>query len=212
MYPSKTAPERLADGLVHAVSLAGFAIAAGFLIQKSSATDDIWLTSAAIIYVAAGLFSIMVSFAYHLHPRHEWRPALRRWDHAAIYVVIAGTFSPLLIIAGSTMAHAVLAVIWLAAMAGVAFKLMADNGDSRWSLISYLALGWTALIALPSFWNALPAYSTAAIAAGGLFYTVGTLFYRNKIMRFRYPIWHAFGTLGGTSFFAAIWMAVAGVV
>lgn len=212
MYPSKTAQERFADGLVHGVSLAGFAVAAAFLIRMSTAAGDTWLTSAAIVYALAGLFSILISFAYHLHPRHEWRAAFRRWDHAAIYVVIAATFSPLLIIAGSVMAHAVLAIIWAAAAVGVIFKLMADNGDSRWSLISYLALGWTALIALPSFWNALPGYSTAAVAAGGVFYTIGTLFYRNKIMRFRYPVWHAFGTLGGASFFAAIWMAIAELV
>ena len=209
-YPSKTAPERLADGIVHAVGLVGLLIACGFLLAKVAPRGEPLLLAAVTTYAVAVLFSICISFAYHLSPRHLWRATLRRWDHAAIYLVIAGTFSPLLILTATTRAFVILSVIWVLALVGVWFKMFGTNLDSRWSLVSYLGLGWLALIALPDFSAELPFFTTVMIGAGGLFYTVGTLFYRAKELRFRYPIWHAFGTLGGGSFFAAIWVAVAG--
>lgn len=210
MYPSETAPERRADFIVHAVSLIGLVIASVFLFRKAAMSEYLAVLIAVTVYAAAILSSVSISFAYHLSPRHDLRPAMRRWDHAAIYLVIAGTFSPLMIVAGTWSAHAILAAIWIFAAIGVGFKMLASDFAGRWSLISYLGMGWFGLFALPDFWNGLPGFSTAAIGAGGLFYTLGTLFYRKKGMRFRYPIWHLFGTLGGSSFFAAIWVAIGG--
>lgn len=209
MYPSKSHTERVADGIVHAASVIGFLIAGGFLLIAGWDLPDPQLQLALGVYVVTVLASICISFAYHLLPRHDWRATMRKWDHAAIYTVIAGTFSPLLLMAGTWSAHAILGVIWVLALVGFGFKLVGTNMDSRWSLLSYLGLGWLALLAMPDFWNGLPGFSTAAIGAGGMFYTIGTLFYRNKRLRYRYPIWHMFGTLGGFSFFAAIWTAVA---
>ena len=209
MFPSKTAAERRADFAIHAVSLVGFGVACVILIQNAVRIGEFWLTAAILTYAAAAMFSIVISFAYHLLPRHDLRAVLRRWDHAAIYPVIAGTFSPLLVMAGTASALSILAVVWMLAILGIAFKLFARDMDPRWSLMSYLGLGAFALLALPDFWNELPGLTTAAIAAGAIFYTIGTWFYRQKEMRFRYPIWHAWGTLGGASFCASIWIALA---
>ncbi len=211
MYPSETVSERWADGLVHAFSLAGFLVASGFLLRAVLDVGDASLLIASTVYALAVLASVGVSFAYHLLPRPDLRDALRRWDHAAIYAVIAGTFSPLLILCATWSAYLILAITWSLALVGAAFKMFASDIDTRWSLASYIGLGWFALVALPDFWTQLPGFSTAAIAAGGVFYTIGTLFYRSKSMRFRYAIWHTFGTLGGASFFAAIWTGVAAI-
>lgn len=208
MYPSKTAPERRADFIVHALSL-GFVIPASvLLVQAAIADGNGWLLLAVIGYVCAGIASISISFVYHLSPLHDLRSTLRKWDHAAIYLVIAGVYGPLLVVCDTWSAYAILGVLWVLAIGGVAFKLGGGNPDSKWSLISYLVMGWFALIALPDFWAGLPGESTAAIAAGGLFYTIGSVFYARKSMPFRYPIWHLFGTCGGLSFFAAVWLAV----
>ncbi|MGB3472976.1 MAG: hemolysin III family protein [Erythrobacter sp.] len=208
-FPSESAPERLADAIIHAVSLAGFAVASLVLVHHASRLEGYALLISVLVYAVTAIASIGISFAYHLLPRHDLRPVLRRWDHAAIYLVIAGTFTPLLVLSGTRYAYVILAVIWAFSAAGVAFKVLTSNMDSRWSLISYLGMGWFALFALPTFWSELPGVSTTAFAAGGLFYTIGTIFYARKGMRFRYPIWHGLGTLGGTSFFVAIWLAVA---
>lgn len=210
MFPSPTAPERRADFIIHTISLAGFCAASVFVLRASLKNGDAFLIAAAWVYAAAVLASILVSFAYHLLPLHKWRATLRRWDHAAIYTVIAGTFSPLLIKAGTTSAHVILAAVWTLALAGVWFKLSGDNGDSRWSLASYLGLGAFCFVALPDFWAQLPTLTLYALGGGALFYTLGTAFYRRKGMRFRYPIWHAFGAVGGASFFWSVWIAVTG--
>ena len=210
MFPSPTAPERRADFVVHAIGLGGLLIACAFLIGKVAFRAEPVLLGATLVYAGGALGSILISFAYHLLPRHEWRAKLRRWDHAAIYTAIAGAFTPLLIAAGAPSAHAILALIWLCALVGVWFKLSGDNADSRWSLISYLGLGAFALVALPDFWSALPKTCTWAIVAGTVFYTIGTVFYCKKGMPYRYPIWHTWGTLGGSCFFAAVWFAAAG--
>ncbi len=210
MYPSQTAPERYADLTVHAISLIGFCIAGVFLLPLSAVHGDIALLTVTGIYVITILASISISGLYHLSPRHHLRKVLQRWDHAAIYTLIAGTFSPLLVIAGTTSAYVILTVVWALAFAGVWFKVFAKNIETRWSLASYLGLGWFGLFALPDFWSTLPTPALVALLAGGIFYTVGTLFYKSKGMSFRYPIWHTFGMLGGASFFVAIWISLTG--
>lgn len=211
MFPSKTLPERRADFWVHAGGLAFLIPASILLVREASARGDALLNAAVVIYACAALFSLGISFAYHLLPRHDLRADLRRLDHAAIYVVIAGVFGPLLVVCGTPSAFVILGLLWFFALIGVSFKLAGGNPDSPWSLMSYLGMGWFALFALPDFTAGLPKLSLALIASGGIFYTVGTLFYRRKAMLYRYPIWHAFGTFGGLSFFASIWIAVSEV-
>ncbi|MEM6475147.1 MAG: hemolysin III family protein [Pseudomonadota bacterium] len=209
MFPSKTAPERIADGLIHAVSLVAFAVVSVLLLSMAAMRDEPWVLGATIIYVIAAFASVCISFAYHLLPRHDLRPVLRRWDHAAIYIVIAGTFTPLLVLCDTWSAWALLTVIWICAGLGCVFKVFASQLDSRWSLVSYFGLGLLGLAALPDFWTQLPKATSYALLAGGVLYSIGTWYYRQKERRFRYPIWHAWGTLGATSFVTGIWIALA---
>lgn len=208
MFPSKTLPERKADFWIHVGGLAFLIPASVLLVRGAIGKGDGLLLAAVIAYAGAALFSLGISFAYHLLPRHDLRALLRRLDHAAIYIVIAGVFGPLLVICGTNSAFALLGLLWFFAVLGAGFKLAGANPDSKWSLMSYLGMGWFGLVALPDFWAGLPGVSVALLGAGGLFYTIGTLFYRNKVMRYRYPVWHMFGTCGGLCFFAAIWIAV----
>ncbi|MEP0391313.1 MAG: hemolysin III family protein [Erythrobacter sp.] len=210
MFPSKRPEERKADFVIHALSLAFILPVSGLFIYWAWERGTMPLILATIGYAIAALSSISVSFAYHLLPRHDLRSVLRRWDHAAIYGVIAGTFSPLLIMAGTQSAHAILVVIWALALFGFIFKLAASDMDPRWSVFSYLGLGALGLLAMPDFWRELPVLTTVAIGAGALFYTIGTWFYRQKERAFRYPIWHTWGTLGGLSLCASIGIALAG--
>ncbi|MEM6584388.1 MAG: hemolysin III family protein [Pseudomonadota bacterium] len=209
-FPSPTSLERRADFAIHTIGLVGVGVGSVFVVRAAFDTGPFALVIAAWTYALAVLASIGVSFAYHLLPRHDARARLRRWDHAAIYTSIAGTFSPLLVKAGTASGMAMLAAVWLLAIMGVVFKLSGDHGDSRWSLVSYLGLGGFTFLALPDVWTQLPPITTYAVAAGAGFYAIGTAFYRKRGMRYRYPIWHAWGTLGGLCFFVAVWNAVTG--
>lgn len=208
MYPSPTKKERYADGVVHIIGLAAVVAGCAALLMYSASLNDPALIAACVIYVGAVIVSCVVSAAYHQLPMHDWRLALRHVDHAAIYAVIAATFTPLLLVAGTVMSYWILAAIWIFAVLGMVFKMFGQNLDAKWSLASYIGMGWFGVLALPDFWTALPPGAMIAIAGGAVFYTIGTLFYRNKNIRFRYSIWHGFGLCGAVSFFAAIWISV----
>ncbi len=208
MFPSQNPRARRADLIVHAISFAGFVAIVPFFLQLAQARPEAGLPFAIAVYGIAVLSSVAISGAYHLFPRHELRPTLRRWDHAAIYPVIAGTFTPLLLMAGTPSAFAILAVMWLVGAIGIVFKMIATNMDPKWSLASYIGFGAIGMLALPDFWMQLPRGSMVAIGLGAMFYLIGTWFYRQKQMPFRYPIWHVWGTLGGGSMAAAIWIAL----
>lgn len=208
MYPSPTIQERYADGVVHVIGLA--AVLAGCLVLLFYTT----LRFEAPLVVACGIYALSMaasfgtSASYHLLPQHHWRSILRRLDHAAIYALIAGTFTPLLILAGTTTAYIVLGAVWILAIPAMLYKIMGEHIEPRWSLASYIGLGWIGVIALPDFSSVLPLSALIAIFAGGFFYSFGTIIYRRKQQSYRYSIWHAFVVLGTGSFFAAIWISL----
>ncbi|MCB1386356.1 MAG: hemolysin III family protein [Nitratireductor sp.] len=205
-YPSTTRRERFADTAVHAVSL--LLVLAGCVVLMIEAASLAWLPMiACALYCLTLLVSFTVSAGYHLLPWHSWRPLFQRIDHAAIYALIAGTFTPLLVQIGSLWSLAVLGGVWLLSIPGVIYKLVARELEPRWSLFSYLGIGWFGLLALPEFGNRLPTTALVAIVIGGLTYTFGTIFYARKVQAYRYAIWHGF-VLGGTAlFYSAIWMS-----
>lgn len=209
-YPSINGKERLVDGIVHVVGLVIALIACAALVYQSAMRNETPLFWACAIYAASILISCGISAAYHLLPLHGWRGWMRRVDHAAIYLVIAGTMTPLLLLVDTLASRWILVAIWLFAVAGIVFKFIGNNLDSRWSLVSYVALGWFSVLAMPDFWQSLPGAAMIAIAAGGLFYTIGVFFYRNKTLPYRYSIWHGVGLLGAMSFFTANWVSVIG--
>jgi len=90
------------------------------------------------------------------------------------------------------------------------YKIFGKNLDSKWSLVSYLGLGWMGVIAVPELIGKLPEASLWAMLAGGVFYSLGTIFYARKAQAFRYSIWHSFVMMGGAGFFVAIWTALVG--
>ena len=208
MYPSATWKERFADGIVHIIGLILAAATCAALLIWSADNHGPALFWACVVYAVSIIISCGISAAYHQLPKHEWRFWMRKVDHAAIYLVIAGTMSPLLVLVGTSSALWILAAIWIFATIGVAFKLFGNNMDSRWSLASYLGLGWFGLLAMPDFYAALPTGALIAIGGGAVLYTVGALFYRNKQLRYRYAIWHAVGLCGAMSFFAANWISL----
>ena len=121
---------------------------------------------------------------YHLSPFHEWRLVLRRIDHAAIYLTIAGTFTPLFVLADTEFSLLLLSIVWGLAIPAMLYKIVGSNLDSRWSLVSYLGLGWMGILAVPDLMEILPVLSLWAMLAGGVFYSLGTIFYARKALPF----------------------------
>ncbi|KAA9008000.1 PAQR family membrane homeostasis protein TrhA [Histidinibacterium aquaticum] len=203
-YPTFTRAERIADGVMHFLGMA-LAITGAVLLIVLSAGHRPGLTVAAVaVYGGAMILSFVVSACYHMTPWERARPMLRRMDHAAIYLKIAGTYTPLVALIGTAFGWIVLAVVWALAMMGAVLRLFVSRAPGRFNTLLYLALGWFSLALIWPLAQRLPAGGTALIVVGGLLYSAGTIFFSWEKLRFQNAIWHGFVLAASGCFFAAI--------
>lgn len=207
MYPTAARSERLADGAVHAVGVLGAVTGAVLLIVQYAGLVSGGQLAALAIYGVGLIATFVASALYHLLPFHGARPTLRRIDHAAIYLKIAGTYTPLVVMVGSTFAYVILSIVWGLAALGMTLKLFFWKAPGRFGPALYLIMGWLSVGLIWSIWPVLPGSVIALIAAGGLTYTAGVLFYMSEA-RFTTAIWHGFVVAASACFWAAITIGV----
>ncbi len=190
-----------ADALVHGAGL--LAALAGSIVL---------LAHAGITWVlAAYLFGLVVmlacSAAYNLTPPSQLKWLLRRFDHSAIFLLIAGTYTPLLpFLPDAAQGWRLGLVIWLGAAFGMAVKILFPGRFDRLAILVYLALGWAGLTAAGAFMQVLPPQVLNLIIAGGILYTAGVIFYIWESLKFHNAIWHGFVAAAAACHFAAIAM------
>ena len=212
MYPTYARSERIADGTMHAVGVLGAVTGAVVLIIWSSGQATAAQITAISVYGATLIATFVASAFYHMTPWEGIRPLLRRFDHAAIYLKIAGTYTPLVVMIGSGFAYAVLAVVWGLAVIGMVLKLFFWRTPGRFGPTLYLVMGWLSLALIWSLWPIVPVSAMVLIAVGGLLYTAGVPFYASETMKFSIAIWHGFVVAASGCFFAAIAIATAAMV
>lgn len=212
MYPTYARSERIADGTMHAVGVLGAIMGAFVLIVWSSGQATASQIAAISIYGATLIATFVASAFYHMTPWESVRPILRRFDHAAIYLKIAGTYTPLVVLIGSGFAYAVLAIVWGLAVIGMVLKLFFWRTPGRFGPALYLIMGWLSLALIWSLWPIVPVSAMMLIAIGGLLYTVGVPFYASETMKFSIAIWHGFVVAASACFFAAIAIATGAMV
>lgn len=212
MYPTYARSERIADGTMHAVGVLGAIMGAVVLIVWSSGQATASQIAAISIYGATLIATFVASAFYHMTPWESVRPILRRFDHAAIYLKIAGTYTPLVVLIGSGFAYAVLAIVWGLAVIGMVLKLFFWRTPGRFGPALYLIMGWLSLALIWSLWPIVPVSAMMLIAIGGLLYTVGVPFYASETMKFSIAIWHGFVVAASACFFAAIAIATGAMV
>ena len=198
--------EIIADGIVHAVGIV-LAIAAGstFLaLAAFHAGPGEYI--AAVFYVVSLLTVLSVSLTYNLWPV-SW-PAkwiLRRFDHAAIYLLIAATYTPFLAqLDNSPLALPMIVVVWSAALAGIAIKMFLPGRYDRLAIVFYLAIGWSGVVLAGPLVETLPTTSVALLIAGGVVYSCGVIFFAWKGLRFHNAVWHGFVITGAGLHLAAM--------
>jgi hemolysin III len=201
MYPSYTRSERVADGSMHALGVSGSVFGAILLLLWSAPVASPWEIAAVTVYAITLIATFSASAFYHMTPWESIRPALRRIDHAAIYLKIAGTYTPLVVMVGSGLAYVVLGIVWALAIIGMTLKLVFWSTPGRFGPALYLIMGWMSIVLIWSSWSELP---RGYIIAGGLLYTVGVVFHAAKTMKFATAIWHGFVIAASACFFAAI--------
>jgi hemolysin III len=208
---AQTRGEELANALSHG---AGFILAVAAIpvlvvnaLRHGSAADVV----GGAVFGATMALLYLASTAYHLVPADRKAKAwLRRLDHSAIYLLIAGTYTPFTLgVLGGPWGWSLFGVVWGLAAAGVALKLAAGVRWPRISTFVYVAMGWLVLIAIRPLLEHVPATGIALLVAGGVAYTAGVAFYAAPRMRFAHLVWHLF-VLAGTTlhFFAVLGYAV----
>ena len=190
LRPSYTARERAADAAVHALGGAG-ALVGCVLLAGLAQTPRDWL---ALGLYGFGLVTMYgCSAAYNLWPVGRPRAWLRRLDHAAIFIMIAGTYTPVVLLGfpGEALGHALLALVWAGALGGAALKLAAPARFERLSLTAYLLLGWLGVAGLPRLVVTLPSADLVLLLAGGAVYSLGTLLHVARGLRYHNALWHS---------------------
>ncbi|GAA5015107.1 hemolysin III family protein [Acinetobacter puyangensis] len=164
---------------------------------------------AGISMLAYGLSLILLfsaSTLYHLSDSATQRIWLKKLDHTAIYYLIAGTYTPFLALFLPTeKAKILLIALWIIALIGTFFKLFFVHRFQKISLIAYIVMGWLAVLVMDDMRTYLSSTALQLLIAGGLFYTIGTIFYAAKKYKYTHAIWHIFVVMGAASHFFAIW-------
>jgi hemolysin III len=197
--------EKLADGLVHALGLSAAAAGGAVLIGLAVLTPGgAGLAAATGLYALCLIAMLACSTAYNLTKPTPARPILRRLDEAAIFLMIAGSYTPFTTqrLTGA-WAISMTGLVWGLALAGVAGKLFASRlPDWLWTL-GYVAFGWVALIALGPLIQGVPVTALVLLVAGGLIYTTGALIFHSRLP-YRRAIWHGFVVAAASAHYAAI--------
>jgi hemolysin III len=206
-YP--TPAERAADAWIHGVALVAAAVGSAVLIGAALLTSRPGLIAAATIYAAALVAMLACSAVYNLTRISPARPFLRRLDEAAIFLLIAASYTPF---TTQRLPHAwavaMTLLVWGLAAVGIAGKLLAPRIPERTWTLGYLGFGWIAVIAARPMLRTISTAALALLVIGGLLYTTGTLIFLQRAVPFRRAIWHGFVAAAAATHYVAVLIGV----
>ena len=208
LFPSYTRLERIADACVHGVSIVFSLAAAAILLIGVIGTVPAVLCIGVIVYCIGLIGMFGVSAAYNLVTHLRMKEFLRRLDHAAIFVMIAGSYTPFALVIGGGAGYAMLLAVWIIAVAGIVLKLCFPRRFEKFSVLLYLFQGWIVLLALNSIIASLPGRAFVMLLAGGIIYTLGVGFHLMERLRFHNVIWHIFVLAGAACQYIAVALIV----
>jgi hemolysin III len=197
--------DEIASALTHGLGAVAALAGGAVLITLAALHGDGWQLGASIVFGVSLLLLYVASTLYHAvqHPVAKGR--LKVFDHCAIYVLIAGTYTPFTLIGlRGPWGWGLFIAIWMLALAGVVFKLFYTGRFKLLSTIIYIAMGWLVLVAIKPMLNSLDAWTLTWLLLGGLFYTLGTYFYHRESIRFSHAIWHLFVIAGSVCHYIAV--------
>ncbi len=193
--------EELANTISHGIGMVASIIGLIFLLMPlpfyQQTTIEAIKFSSLGIYGSSLVLLFMASSLYHGLRSEKLKECFKIIDHCAIYLLIAGSYTPLLLITiNNDTAHTVLWIIWSLAIFGIVFKLIFGARFDKLSLLSYLLMGWCSLFIVYELWQNLPPAGFYLLVGGGLIYSLGTIFYCNDNIPYNHAIWHIFVLAG----------------
>lgn len=207
LHPEYTLAEEIFHSLSHGAGVILSIAGLSWMLYVSIEAADPWRISASIVYGATLITLFLSSTIYHAMHASKHRDVFKLLDHCAIYLLIAGTYTPFLLVAmRTTTGWWLFGAIWTLATAGILTKLWFRHRFPKTALAGYLIMGWLVVIAAPQIAAAIGPGGMTWMIAGGLAYTVGAAFYASKQLVFSHAIWHVFVLVGGIChFLAVIW-------
>jgi len=199
--------EEVANAVTHGVGLILSVTGLVILIVLAAMRGGAWHVVSCAIYGSTLVCLYTASTLYHSIPSARWKRALKIFDHCAIYLLIAGTYTPFLLVnLRGRWGWSLFGVVWGIALAGIVLKFWFVDHFQILSTTVYLLMGWLAVIAVRPMFSLVPTTGLVWLAAGGLLYTAGVVFFAWKRIPYHHVIWHVF-VLGGSSchYFAVLY-------
>ncbi len=197
------------NAVTHGVGAVIAVLATTALVVLAVLRDGAWSIVSVSVFGTTLIALYMSSTLYHAARSPAVKARLKVLDHASIYLLIAGTYTPFTLVSlRGGWGWSLFGVIWGLAVAGVVFKLLWTGRFPRLSTAVYIAMGWLVLIAVVPLVHALSAATLVLLLAGGLTYTAGTLFYHNHRIPYSHAVWHVFVLMGSLLHVAAVWQII----
>jgi hemolysin III len=203
-----TVREEAANVATHAAGLVASIVGVVVLVYLGVVRGEVLHVASAGLYGATLVALYAASTLYHAFREPGVKRVLRVLDHCAIYLLIAGTYTPFVLVGlGGGWGWALFCVVWAMAAAGIVFKVFATGRFAVASTAAYVAMGWLGVVAIGPLVRSLPGVALAWLLAGGVAYTAGTFFYHRKIP-YSHALWHVFVLAGSVCHFVAIGLYV----
>jgi hemolysin III len=204
-----TLAEETANAVTHGVGVLLAITALVLMIVRAAHSGDNWSLVAGSVYGSSLILLYTASTLYHSFPWPRAKAVMQKIDHSAIYLLIAGTYTPFtLVTLRGPWGWTIFGLVWGLALAGIIFELAARGKWRRLSLVFYIGLGWMAVIAAKPLYEGLPGGGLLLLLAGGLFYSGGAVFYASKRLLWNHAVWHVFVLLGSVAHFFCIYSFV----
>jgi hemolysin III len=196
--PRYSLGEEIANSVTHGVgillAIAGLAVLTAVAARNGTALD----VTASAIFGATLILCFTTSTLYHSVQSERIKQVLRVFDHSAVFLLIAGTYTPFMLIGVPVpWGWTILAAVWTLAIVGIALKFILRGRLHGLIVALYLAMGWLVVVATKPLLDNIGAGGVAFLAGGGLAYTVGVIFYKWRRLPYSHAIWHGFVLLGG---------------
>lgn len=196
--------EEFANALTHGLGSLAALVGGAVMVALSAAHGDGWQLAGAIVFSTSLLMLYVASTLYHSARERAAKARLKVFDHCAIYLLIAGTYTPFTLVGlRGTLGWSLFAAVWTLALGGIVFKLFFTGRFKGLSTAIYITMGWLGIVAIRPMLRVLDATTLWWMLAGGLAYTLGTVFYLRS-SRFSHAIWHLFCVAGSVCHFVAV--------
>lgn len=205
-----TLGEEIFNSVTHGVgsllSIAGTVV----LIVFSAVNSDAFAVVSSAVYGASLIILYTMSTLYHSITNEKAKKFFRIMDHNTIFFLIAGTYTPYtLAVLRSPLGWVLFGIVWGAAAIGIVLNSIDLEKFSKISVVCYIAMGWVIIIAVKPLMSSMPFISFALLVAGGVFYTIGVIFYAIKKVKYFHSVWHIFTVIGSALHYFSVFTAIA---